>query len=1027
MDGKELQIHVRRVQRFADRLADMILTEYSPFSIEYFKSPEPVSYEEARGRQFNPILEGDSWGEAWDSAWFRLVGEIPDKWKGKAVVAQLDFSGEGLVFGPGGRILQGISNGSVFKHDFNRDLVRLRDACPGREDIVLMVDATASSLFGVFTEPDPPEKSERRYGWFDARINRARLCVFDAELWHLWLDLRIVIGFMKTLPETGGRRGSLLSCAGEAIDAYGENPGNAGLSREILRRELGKPASASDLTAWAVGHAHLDTAWLWPVAKTVRKCGRTFASQLSLLEKYPGYVFGASQPQQYQFVKERYPALYGQVKRMVAAGRWEPQGGMWVESDCNIPSGESLVRQILHGKNFFRDEFGVEVDNLWLPDAFGFTAALPQIMQRSGLKYFMSQKLSWNQVNEFPHHTFLWRGLDGSEVIAHFLPENNYNSMLGTDCLVPAQAAFKEKAFIGGFLSLFGVGDGGGGPKEENIELGLRMKDLEGAPRVRFAPAREFFRGLDQYREKLPVWSGDLYLELHRGTFTTQARVKKENRRLENKLRSLEMLLSGLPLEEYPAAEMDAIWKNLLLNQFHDIIPGSSITKVYKTTHAEHDQLLTRCDKLSAVAAGKLFKKDDNSVTLFNSLPETFNRPIVMARKGEGFDLVDEAGKTVPIQVEKNRLLVRASIPPYSFRTLKKIPRGKAETQTKNGLVLENDLVRYEFDRDAVLVAARDKELDRDIIINEQKGNLLSLYADFPNDWDAWDIDIFYENNRLENARGAILEKIVAGPVRQSLCLVLKIGRSMIEQTISLTPDSRRLDFETMVNWREKHRMLRVGFRVNVRTDRAALDTQYGYIWRSTHRATPWERARFEVPVHRYADLSDADYGVALLNDAKYGIRIHENLIDLNLLRAPTYPDPDADQGLHKFTYSLYPHQGGLVDSAVISEAAQLNQGVQIFEGWKAGTSDLPWRVEGEGLSLEVVKMAEKENCRILRIVETFGRSSKGRLVIRDKNSRLVETDLMEWMDGAAIECGQPVPLELKPFEIRTYKLYENG
>jgi len=1027
MTQKELQIYIRRVQRFADRLGDMILADYTPFSVEYFMSPQPVPYEEALGRQYQPILEGENWGQAWDSAWFRLVGEIPDAWKGKAVVAQLDFSGEGLVFGPEGRILQGISNGSVFKHDFNRDLVRLHDTSPGREDVVLRVEATASSLFGVFTEPDPPANSAQRYGYFDARVNRARLCVFDTELWHLWLDLRIVNGFIKTLPDTGDRRERLIRCANEAIDAFGENRKNASRSREILRRELGKPASALDLTVWAVGHAHLDTAWLWPVAETVRKCGRTFASQLSLLERYPDYVFGASQPQQYKFVKERYPALYEKVKQMVAAGRWELQGGMWVEPDCNIPSGESLVRQILHGKNFFRDEFGVEVDNLWLPDAFGFTAALPQIMQRSGLKYFMSQKISWNQVNEFPHHTFLWQGLDGSEVIAHFLPENNYNSMLGTDCLVPAQTAFKEKDFINGFLSLFGVGDGGGGPKEENIELGLRMKDLEGAPRVRFAPAREFFRELEQYRDKLPAWSGDLYLELHRGTFTTQAQVKKSNRRLENKLRSLEMLLSGLPLEEYPAAEMDAIWKKLLLNQFHDIIPGSSITKVYEVTNAEHDHLQIRCDELSADCAGKLFKKDDDCIVLFNCLPVTFNRPIVMAKKGKEFGLVDEAGKPVPAQVEKNRVLVRASIPPYSFLTLKKVPMEKTETQTRSGLVLENDLVRYEFDQNAQLVAARDKELDRDIIMPGQKGNVLNLYADFPNDWDAWDIDIFYENNLLDTARGVVMEKIVAGPVRQCFCLILKIGQSVIEQTISLAPDSKRLDFETMVNWVEKHRMLRVGFWVNVRTDHATLDTQYGYIRRSTHRSTSWERARFEIPVHRYADLSDADYGVALLNDAKYGMRIQDNLLDLNLLRATTYPDPDADQGLHQFTYSLYPHRGELTGSAVISEAAQLNQGVQVLEGWAAETKDLPWRVEGEGLSLEVVKKAEKEDCRILRIVETYGRKSKGRLVIRDKNSRLVETDLMEWTDGAEIECVQPVPLELKPFEIRTYKLYEEG
>jgi alpha-mannosidase len=1025
MDNKELQVYIRRIQRFADRLSDQILVDFLPFTVEFFRSPTPVPYAEALGREYKPIREGENWGQAWDSAWFRLVGEIPDIWKGKAVVAQLDFSGEGLVFSADGRILQGISNGSVFKHDFNRDLVRLHDASPGREEVLLRVEATASSLFGVFTEPDPPANSANRYGYYDARVNKARLCIFDTDLWHLWLDLRIVLGFIKTLPEAGVRRARLIRCASEAIDAFEENRANAIRAREILKRELGKPAAASDLTVWAIGHAHLDAAWLWPVAETVRKCARTFASQLALLEKYPEFVFGASQPQEYFFVKEKYPELYEKIRGMVAAGRWEPLGGMWVEADCNIISGESMVRQILHGKNFFKDEFGVEVDNLWLPDAFGFSAALPQIMQRSGLKYFMTQKLSWNQISEFPHHTFRWRGLDGSEVLAHFPPENNYNSMLGTDCLVPAQAAFKERAFLDGFLSLFGVGDGGGGPKEENIELGRRMKDLEGAPRVRFAPAREFFRWLEPYRDQLPVWVGDLYLELHRGTFTTQAQVKKANRRLEHKLRGLEMLLSCLPAADYPALDLDAIWKKVLLNQFHDIIPGSSITKVYEVTHIEHEYLGTRCDELTADAAGKLFEKDEKRLVLFNCLPYVYTRPFVITKKGEEFGLEDERGNRLPVQAEKNKLLIQASVPPYSFLTLKRVSGTKAKGQIKSGLVLENDLARYEFDRDGGLIRAWDKECARDLLIPGQRGNVLTLYADYPNDWDAWDVDVFYEKNVIDNAHGVVLEKVIAGPVRQSLSLILKIGQSVIEQTVSLANNTKRLDFETMVNWADKHRMLRVGFRVNIRTDQAAFDTQYGFIRRPTHRNTIQERAQFEVPVHRYADLSDEDYGIALLNDGKYGMRVQDDLLDLNLLRAPTYPDPDADQGLHQFTYSFYPHRGSLTNSEVMAEAAQLNQGLAVFEGRTAQNKELPWQVKGDGLALEVVKKAEKEDCWILRIVETNGRYSHGQLVIANRSAKLVETDLMEWRDGKETNCDQPVPLALGPFEIRTYKLKE--
>ncbi len=1018
-----MQIYITRVDRFIDRVAGQILGESIQFEVIFASSKDPVEFGRRLDLQYRPIGEGDLWGHAWDSAWFNLKAAIPDSWMGRKVVARLDFSGEGLVHSADGEIMQGISNGSVFDAEFSRDIVHLFDACKGGEKIELWVEAAANGLFGVFTEPDPPEDSPRRYGHYDAAVKSIQLCQFHEDIWHLWLDLKILAGLIKTMPEKSVRRARIIKTVNDAIDLLDATPDNIKGCSDILRRVLAQPASASDLSVLAVGHAHIDTAWLWPISESIRKCARTFSSQIALIEKYPDYIFGASQPQHYAFVKEHYPDLYDKIVKAVKAGRWEPQGGMWVEADCNLISGESMIRQILHGKNFFMDEFGIEVKNLWLPDVFGYSAAMPQIMKKSGIDFFLTQKMSWNQINEFPHHTFMWRGIDGSEVLTHFPPENTYNSQLGTDYLVPARDTFKEKEFIDEFISLFGVGDGGGGPKEENIELGRRMGDLEGSPRVRFGTAAEFFDGLSKHKDNLATWVGELYLELHRGTLTTQAKVKKANRYLENKLRTVELLSSCLPLNIYPSEALDMNWKKLLLHQFHDILPGSSITKAYEVTHADHADLIHRCDELTELAAGRIFEKDDDSLVLFNSLPYRFEGPLTFPDGWQNGSVVDNNDRELPVQKVGDRLLVDVAIDPYSFLTLKRIPGNAEVSDEENNLILENDLIRYEFEENGSVIRAWDKEHDYEIIPADESGNALTLYDDHPNNWDAWDIDLFYEKCIADTAHTISVTDHGSGKLRRQIRFQLKIGNSSIIQDVSLDHNTRRLDFKSTVEWVEKHKMLRVAFPVTVRSDKASFDIQYGYVERPTHRNTSWDVARFEVPAHRYADLSNHDYGVALLNDSKYGYKINDNIIDLNLLRSSTYPDPDADQGRHQFTYSFLPHLGNLINSDVIKQAALLNQPPEIFSGFRAELQKLPWRVSGEGISLEVVKKAEKEDCLILRITEALGRHSSGELIVDIPGAKLIETDLMEWNDGIIQSCDKPISLRMQPFEIRTYKL----
>jgi len=695
---------------------------------------------------------------------------------------------------------------------------------------------------------------------------------------------------------------------------------------------------------------------------------------------------------------------------------------MWVEADCNLISGESMIRQILYGKNFFMDEFGVEVKNLWLPDVFGYAASMPQILVKSGLDYFLTQKLSWNQINEFPHHTFNWRGIDGTEILTHFPPENTYGSQLNTKFIVPGRDNFKEKDFIDEFICLYGMGNGGGGPKEENIEYGMRLENLEGAPKVTFGRADTFFDNLARYKEKLATWVGELYLELHRGTLASQALVKKANRKLELKLRLIEFLWSCIPLDKYPQNQLETIWKKVLINQFHDIIPGSSINAVYNVTHGEYEEAFEELQKLLDKSADHLFEKDNDSIVLFNSLSYPYRGTVTLA---DGWPGAKESlnNNVLEVQNEGGKNLVLVEVPALSFVTLSKAQNKSSVFEENKDLVLENDLVRYEFCETGVIIDVVDKEEDRQVLEEGKEGNVLSLYNDRPNQWDAWDIDQFYEEELLEQARCIKIEKHSHGCVRQGLDLKFEIGNSEIFQEIYLTAGSKRLDFHTKVNWAEQHHMLRVAFPVNVQTTQASFDIQYGFIQRNTHRNTSWDMAKFEVAAHRYADLSDKEYGVALLNDCKYGYKVHDTVLDLNLLRSPRNPDPDADLGEHDFIYSFFPHIGDLVNSHVMSESAQLNQPASTFNGYRLSDYDVPVRLTGEGLSLEVIKKAEKEDSLVIRIVETLGKTSSGSLHINSTEYKLIMTNLIEWVEGHEQKGDGSFEIRLNPFEIRTYKI----
>ena len=1034
--------HLDRLATTLTYLKHEILGEFVRLDAECAVTREPVPFAGRLSLDYRPLAEGGHWGDAWDCGWFHLTGTVPEGWRGPLVL-RLEFGGEACVFDADGTPAYSLTNGSVFDADYAKNLYPLLDDAKGGEPIDLWVETGANGLFGVDVPGDSSwiDDKSKRHGTFDGTLHAARACRFDYAKWQLWFDFVIAHDLVKSLPDGTARRMQVLRIASDAQTALATR--GVGAARAEMQRlyELAPDPAAPDV--YAIGHAHIDTGWLWPVRETIRKVGRTFASQVRYIERYPGYKFGASQAQLYDFAKRHYPALYAKVKKAVADGAWEVQGGMWVEADCNLPSGESLVRQFLVGKNWFRDEFGVDVQNLWLPDVFGYSGNLPQILRRAGMGYFLTQKLSWNIYDKFPHNTFWWRGIDGSTVLAHFPPEDNYNSPNLPSSLRKHETNNAEAGLVQEAISLFGIGDGGGGPSENYIERGLRCAHLNGCPPVHFSFAQPALEKMAAYGDKLDTWDGELYFELHRGTLTTQAAMKRWNRRAEEAFRAAEMLCAmahsasaggsgGTPRPfVYPAEAMLDLWKRLLINQFHDIIPGSSIHRIYEEQVPRVQAVVKRLKELQAEAAKHLLTPDTDALTLFNPSSTPFRGAVALP---EGWTAATHSGAQLPVQEADGATVALVTVPPLSFATLRRAAAGQRPGGAAPGgcqeadapaPVLENERVRYVFDPATMqLVECLDKETGRRLVTAAEPANRLELFEDVPHCYDAWDIEEYALDMRTASAEVQSV-RAVGGPVRRGLDVAMRIGGSDIRQRIWLEEGSKRLDFDTEIDWRETHKLLRVAFPVAVESQEARYEIQYGTVARPTNDNTKWQHAQFECVGHRFADLSEHGFGAALLNDCKYGYRVKGHELSLSLLRSPTYPDADADRGPNRFTYAFLPHTGDLADSDVLDHAAVLNQGVERFEGLAAARCEavaapLPISVSGP-VEFAVLKRAEKEDCLVVRLVELRGVRCEARVTVAPGAGRLVETNLMEWDDLGEVDTSKP--LDFPPFAMRTFKL----
>ena len=978
---------------------------------------EPIPYADAAAAVYEPFTVGSPWGPAWSTTWFRLRGRVPAEWTGEEVALAFVIGGAGSTgFGAeaqvwdGGSPTQGISP--------NHRRYRIVRNAEGNEVVDLFVEAAANpkSPFGssdwplLMPEPEGPPLF---------RLNRAELVVVQREVGAFAHDFRVLVELLGNLAADDPRTARIrhhLNAACNALD-LADVAGTFRAAWPPLQEALDAPAAAHTHVVHATGHAHLDTAWLWPLRETVRKCARTFSTAVRLMDDHPEYTFACSQAQHLAWMKDRYPDLFERIKAKVATGQFEPTGSMWVEPDCNVPSGESLVRQIVYGKRFYLDEFGIETRDVWLPDVFGYSAALPQIMRRAGIDWFLTQKLSWNQYNDLPHHSFTWEGIDGSRVFTHFPPAETYNGDGSVEQLRFGVKNFRDHALANRSLYPFGWGDGGGGPTEEILASLYRTRDLEGMPKVEFSGPRAFFEAAATETDDWAVWVGELYFECHRGTYTTQAAAKLGNRRIEGALRDAELWSAAVagPAFEYPGSELEAAWKTLLLHQFHDIIPGSGIHWVYEDTTRDHGETLATAEAIIDAATTRLAAEVDTSAA---SVPVVVFNPASHER-------------TEVVSAPDGTPLAPVTVPACGYTVLDVAPTGAAESAgpvTGATDRLENEHLRVEFDADGLIVSLFDKDADREVIEPGSRANQFQIHPDNPNFYDAWDVDRFAFESVTDLTALDTVTIVETGPLRAALRFTRTFGASTITQVVSLAAGARRVVFTTDVDWQESHRLLKVAFPVTVRSPRATYEIQFGQVERPTHENTTWDEARFEVCAQQWADLSEPGYGVALLNDCKYGYDIHGNVMRLSLLRAPSWPDPVADRGAHRFTYALFPHPGDVAEGRVVEEARELNQPLRLVrEGRHPGprppTGSLV-TVAGLPVQVSAVKQADRTEGIVVRLVEVNGRRGPAVLDLWSPIALAFRCDLLERDEREVLITDDgKVRLDVLPFEIITLRV----
>ncbi|MFN4001247.1 alpha-mannosidase [Microcella sp.] len=994
-----------RLDRFVrDHLTPALYRDARPLAATAWPvDREPVPFETAVEQTFEPVPLGWRWGRAWSTVWLRVTGEVPAEWlpqppAGTRIEVLVDFGynrsrsgfqAEGLAYRPDGSLIKSIA-----------PLNSWLPVAPGERHIDVLIEAAANpDVAGEYTfDPTP-------YGLWETapdeplyELKQLEVALRDETVWHLLADVWTLRGLMAELPEGSSRRHEILRALEDMLDVLDPEgiPQTAQVGRDAIAGVLAKPAHASAHRVLATGHAHIDSAWLWPLRETVRKCARTFTNVMDLMDEHPDFVFSCSSAQQYLWMKEHHPRVFARMKEKVAAGQFVPVGGMWVESDTNMPGGEAMARQFIAGKQFFIDEFGVECEEAWMPDSFGYSGALPQIVAAAGSRWFLTQKISWNQINRMPHHTFWWEGIDGTRVFTHFPPVDTYISELSGKELAHAERNFSEKGRATISLVPFGWGDGGGGPTREMIAAAHRTADLEGSPRVTMGSSRDFFEAAEAEYPQAPVWSGEMYLELHRGVFTSQLRTKQGNRRNESLLRQAELWAATAALRTgfaYPREALARAWQTVLLLQFHDILPGSSIAWVHREAEQRHAAVTETLEGIIADAIAALAGQGGEHDLLVNASP--------FAREG---------------------------VPALGAATLVASHPAVTATEGADGAtVLDNGIIRAVVDARGHVTSLIAHADGREAIPAGQPANVLRLHRDLPNLWDAWDLDQHYQRTVTELLEVDERHVRTVGDTA-TVITVRRVGDSLIEQRLTLRAGESALEIENRIDWREREKILKLAVPLDVHADRIAAETQFGHLYRPTHTNTSWDAARFEACQHRFVHLGEPGYGVAIANDSTYGYDVGRDTradggttttVRFSLLRAPLFPDPESDQGEHLMRFRIAP-------GATIGDAVALGYDLATpLRAVRAAAPIAPIVTSSDpAVVVETVKLAEDgSGDLVVRLYESRGGRAHTTLTLDGTAVTIECTDLLErTLDGEPAGTGASIELPFRAFQLRTVR-----
>lgn len=1033
----ERQIELLQVRNRLRELRNAFFSDRRPIGkIEHVVTGRGLGPERAPAKGWKPFSVGEMWGGFDEATWFRMKAVVPKEFKGQTVVALIRpasgaFSDDGLIqLSAPGEALAYV-NGVPFQGlDINR------------EELFLVKNARGGEAFDIQIEAVPSVRLEARH-----RFKCADIAVFHPEPWELYWDCEVPLKVYEATDQNSAPARQMLEAVSAAIRMVelreAGTPAFYAACKKAskwLRNELKRfPSAPGSGKLVLTGHSHIDTAWLWPLRETRRKVGRTFSTALNLMDRYPEYHFSFSQPELYMYCKEHFPELYARIKKRVKEGRWEICGAPWIEQDSNMAGAEALIRQFLYGNRFFRKEFGVHTRTAWLPDAFGYPWSLPQIMRKCQVDTFVTTKIDWSMFTKFPYSMFNWQGADGTQIHAVMPPLNYNGNPIPKDC-IDQWKLFKQKHLVDELPFPFGWGDGGGGPTMEQLEHGKRLADITGVPKCEFGRNEDSIARMKRQlgKQELPTYNGELYLELHRGCQTTQARTKRNNRKSEVALREAEFTatLAALHGQAYPADALFDAWRTVLTNQFHDILPGSSITEVYTTADRDYAAAIAKINGLRDKAVKSLVSKIDTRgpgqpIVVFNTLSwDRWDLAQVKIELPKGkFHVVDADGKVILSQkTHDGELLFEALVPALGHAVYYVVPGAKKPDDESNLHVtrdtLENGALSITFDDHGRFTSVYDAVADREVLPKGKKGNVLQLFEDRPHLHDAWDIDHnFYKEKQWEPGPAQKVQVLEQGPLRGIVRLTRTNGNSTFVEDLIINAVQPRVDVRLQVDWQEKRTLLKAAFPVEVLSPRAAFHIQFATIERSTHENHEFDRARFEVPAHYWADLSEGDYGVALLNDCKYGYDVKGNTLRLSLLRSSIDPDPHADEGQHDMTYALYPHEGDWRFGAV-HQGYELNHpllavAASAHKGDKGPRASF-LSVSGENVVVENVKCAEDSGAVVLRVYEAFGQRGETTLTFGRTPKRVLETDMMEENGVARKTRGNELDLFFTPYEIKT-------